>query len=252
MLQIWLKTLFSFRSYHSLRTLGFWRIVLFSVYLILIGILVFNLYFTWQLHHQLPNFIQKLPTLTFNQGRLLAPTQTITLSVPETPYVVVLDIQAERPSSVQELLDKKILLFVTADSFYLPTASGINSIPIPQNFDGEITPQKLEQYLPNMYSLLQSVAFIASFLIFGFFFIFSILLAAGIIVFWRMIKKPDLSLPVVWKWAVLLQGPALVLWSIHLLFTVPLFTFALFILFNIYIQQIFNTLPIQGDKNHAA
>jgi len=222
------------------------------IYLWLMGAIIFNIYFSWQLSRELPVFVRKLPELTFQQGRLITPDTPHTISIPKTPYVILLNTKAQTPPDSQEFLDKKIVAFVTADAIYLPSIFGVNKQPFSPKLDGTLTTQLSEKYIPAFRTFLQTAAFFGSFLIVGFFLLFSLLLSFMIVLTWRTFKRIPIPFSTVGKWAVFLQGPALVLWSIHLIYTIPLFTFALFILFNIYTQQIFNTLPLTGDKKHVA
>lgn len=251
MLAIWLQSVFSFTSYHRLRMLSKWRTVFFGVYLLLVGVLVFTLYFAWQLHVQLPQFVAKLPTLTFDQGRLTAPQEKIILSVPKTPYVLVLDATAKNPPTSQEFADKKILAFVSGNQLYMPSVTGVNAQTLPEKLTGTLTPQTIQPYQSSVRAFLQTAAFFGAFFIMGIFLVFSILMAAAVIFFWRGIRRAPVSAGILWRWAFFLQGPALILWFIQLFYGVPLFTFALFILFNIYVQQIFNTLPNSRGKYAA-
>ena len=252
MLYIWFSTVFGFRSYHRLRTLGPWRTAFFLLYLLLVGVLVFNLYFAFQLHKQLPVFMEQLAPLTFEKGRLTGPEQALTVSVPKTPYVLIFDTYATTPPTPQEFLDKKIMAFVAQDQFYMPSITGISAQPLPHQLNGSVDAAILQKYLPIIRNFLQSMAFLGAFFVLGFFLVFSILLAAAVLFFWSALKRTTLSRGVLARWAVFLQGPALVLWLVQLFCGVPLFTFALFILFNIYVQQVFNTLPPTGDKKYAA
>ena len=243
MLGIWFYTVFGFRPYHRLRQAGPWRTVLFAIYLLLVGVLIFNIYFAWQVHKQLPAFAAHFPTVTFDKGRLTAPDTPQSIAIPGTDYIVVLDAGAATPPARQEFIDKKIMMFVTGNSFYMPSVSGMNSQVLPAQLDGVYDVQRLQQYLPKLRTLLQAAAFFGSFFITGMFLFFSMLLAASVVFFWNGLRHARLPVGVMWRWAVFLQGPAVILWMAQLLWGVPLFPFALFILFNIYVQQIFNTLP---------
>ena len=236
MIGIWFYTVFGFRPYHRLRQAGPWRTALFAVYLLLVGVLIFNIYFAWQMHKQLPAFIQHFPTVTFEKGRLTAPDKALSLSVPNTDYVLVLDAAAKNPPSREEFVNKKIMAFVMQDRFYMLSVGGVSSQPLPTQLDGTFDTQRLQQYAPTLRSLLQSMAFFGSFFVIGLFLIFSILLAAAVVFFWSGMTHKRLPAGVIWRWAVFLQGPALVLWIVRLIWTVPLFPFAIFILFNIYVQ----------------
>ena len=243
MIAVWFHTVFGFRSYHRLRQAGPWRTAFFAVYLLLVGVLIFNIYFAWQIHKQLPVFIKNFPQVTFEKGRLTVPDTSVSVAIPGTDYILVLDSTAKNPPSRQDFLDKKIILFVAADRFYMPSVNGVNSQAIPPQLDGVFDSQRLQQYAPVLRSLLQTILFFGGFVVTVLFLFFSILLAGAVVFFWSGLKHTRLPAGTVWRWAVFLQGPSLLLWSVQLIWGVPLFSFALFILFNIYVQQIFNTLP---------
>ncbi len=251
MIAIWFRTVFGFRPYHALRQAGRWHTALFAVYILMVGVLIFNLYFAWQVHQKLPAFLRAVPEMTFEQGRLLSPTQKTNITVPQTPYQIVLDAHAEKAPTQQEFLTDKIVLFVTQKSFYMPSVAGVSQQPLPTQLTAQINQAWLAQHASTLRSFLQSMAFFASIFAMLLFLLFSILMAASVVFFWAGINRVRLPAGVIWRWAIFLQGPALVLWTVHLLVGVPLFVFAVFILFNIYVQQIFNTLP-DTRGNHAA
>lgn len=243
MLVIWLQTVFSFRSYHRLGQLGPWRTAFFALYLLLVGSLIFNIYFAWQIHQKLPAFIQSVPTLTFEKGRLTAPAGKTTVYIPGTEYKIIFQAAPGTLPTQQDFAAQKILAWVQGDSAYMLSVGGLSKQTIPSSFSAQITPEWLAKQAPAARSFLQTIIFFGSLLALGFFLVFSILMAGAVIYFWRGMTRSALPIRTLWKWAILLQGPALVLWTVQLLAGVPLFAFALFILFNIYVQQIFNTLP---------
>ena len=242
MLLIWLKSIFSFSIYHLLGKTSAWRTAFFMLYLTLVGILVFNIYFAYQVHQNLPIFIQHFPTLTFTKGRLITQDKKI-LSIPGTDQSIIFAPEEVLPPSKEEFVEKQVVAFIRADRFYMPTVTGVSSQLIPPEIDGQINAQTLQTYAPTLRSLLQTFAFIGAFLIVGGFFIFSFLMAWTVCFFWRNLMRAPVALSTLTRWAVFLQGPVLVLWIIHLCIGVPLFFLAVFILLNIYVQQIFNTLP---------
>ncbi len=243
MLFIWWKSIFGFRSYHTLKNAKGWQAVLFGVYLLLMGTLVFNVYFGFQLSKQLPGFLASVPEIRLEQGKLIQPDHAVTLPVARTGFHIVLDAQAAQPPSYQQFLDKKIMAFVSAERIYMPSVAGIQSQPFPSQWNFHWTPQLLKEKTSLIGHVLQSLAFFGSVLALGLFLIFSLLLAGAVLLWWNGLSRRRLPMAILWRWAVFLQGPAMVLWIVHLFFGVPLFIFGLFILFNIYSQQIFNTLP---------
>lgn len=249
MLRIWFHTVFGFRPYHALRTASIGRTVWFAVYVMLLGIIFFNLYFSWQLRRQMPGFIAHFPTLTFDKGQLTTPGRQ-TVQVPKTDYQLIFDNQSALPSQ-QDFLDQKIMAFVQKDHFYMPSVTGVNQQIIPAQLNGTVDSVFLTQYAPSIRTFLQTVVLLGSVLAIGSFLLLSILMAAGVVFFWRNITRTPLSGAEILRLAVFLQGPALILWMIQVIWGVPLFVFALFILFNIYVQQIFNTWPLSGGKYAA-
>lgn len=238
-------------SYHVLRLASRVQTVLFLVYLLLVGILFFNIYAGWQIRQKLPVFVRNFPQLTFQQGTLISPEQAVSITLPGTEYVLRLQAKASSVPTLQQFKEEKILAFLSGNQLYMPALSGVQSQQIPAKLDGPVTAQTLQDYLPQIRSLLYAAAFIGSLFVLAMFFLFSYILAFSVVFFWRGITRAVLPLAIVWKWAAFLQGPALVLWMINLCIGVPLFVFALFILFNIYTQQIFNILP-KDRGNHAA
>ena len=251
MLGVWFHTVFGFRSYHYLRQATPWRTAWFAIYLLAIGILVFNIYFAFQIHKQLPVFVKNFPSLTFDKGRLIAPDKAVSVVIPGTDYILRFDATAPHPPSVQNFINDKIIAFITGDRFYMISMGGLNSQPIPAQVDGVYDSQRLQSYVFTLRSLLSTMVFVGSFLITGTFLFFSMLMAAAVVFFWSRVSRKTQPFSTLTRWAVFLQGPAFVLWIIHLIWGVPLFSFAIFILFNIYVQQIFNTLPEKRGPNVA-
>ena len=251
MLAIWFHSVFGFRPYHTLRQTRPWRTAFFAVYLLLVGVLVFNLYFSWQMRQKFPVFLQAVPEMTFEQGHLIAPPDKTSIMLPDSPYQIVLDIHAAKPPTQQEFLNQKIVLFVTEKYFYMPSVAGVSRQPLPEKLTATVTQAWLQKNAPTLRSFLQSMAFFGSLFALTIFMLFSILMAAAVVFFWSGMNRLRVPTGTIWRWAVFLQGPALVLWGVHLFIGVPLFVFALFILFNIYVQQIFNTLP-DTRGNHVA
>ena len=240
MISLYFQSIFSFSAYHRLRTLGRWKTALFALYLLLLGTLVFNVWFAVELHKKLPVLIKNFPSVTFVQGTLTAPVKPITVAVPGTDFIVVFDAQAKTPPSRETFLQKRIMAFVTGNQIYMLSGTGLQSQMIPKQFNVQLNPQKLQEYQPLISSMLQMAAFFGSCFALGLYLLFSFCLAGSLLYLWAGFKRVFLPLPVMVRWAVLLQGPSLTLWLVNLLWGVPLFLFGLFILFMIYIQQIFN------------
>ena len=135
------------------------------------------------------------------------------------------------------------MAFVSAGHIYMPSVSGVQGQPIPSQWTLHLTPQLLKEKTSLIGRVIQSLAFFGSVLALGLFLGFSLILAGAVLLLWNGLSRRHLPAAVLWRWAVFLQGPALALWMVSLFFGVPLFIFGLFILFNIYSQQIFNTLP---------
>lgn len=243
MIAIWLQSIFSFRAYHRLRNLSRWQTALFVLYLLIVGALVFNLYFARQVRQKLPVFIKSVPALTFEKGRLTAPAGKTAVYLPGTEYKIIFQVPPGALPTQTDFVQQKILAWVQENTVYMLSVGGLSKQEITASFSAQITPQWLQQYVPTVRSFLHMMIFFGSLLALGFFFICSMLMAGAVVYFWRGITRSPLPAGTLWKWAIFLQGPALVLWTVQLTVGVPLFAFALFILFNIYVQQIFNTLP---------
>lgn len=243
MISLYFQSIFSFASYHRLRTLGRWKTALFAFYLLLLGTLVFNLWFAVQLHDKLPVLINQFPSLTFDKGTLTAPDKPVTVKIPGTDFIAVFDAQAPNPPSRDEFLQKHIMAFVSGNKIYMISGSGLQSQVLPKQFSAQVGPQWLKKYESTIRNIFQTAAFFGSFLALGLYLLFSFCLAGSLIYLWAGFKRILLPAPVIVRWAVLLQGPSLTLWIVNLLWGVPLFLFGLFILFMIYIQQIFNFFP---------
>lgn len=251
MLSVWLHSLLSFRSYHRLRLAGPWRTGFFALYLAAVGFLICNCFFAWQIHRKLPLFIQHFPTLTFEQGKLVAPQEPVSVSIADTGYSIRLQAQGQPPTQ-QQFIDQHLLAFVSQNQVYIPSVNGVSVQELPVQLNGEISSQWLEQQAPALRTLLQSMALFFSAFLIVIFVLFSFALAFLVLLIWRALTRQPVPLSTLWRWAVFLQGPAFVLLLLHLFVQVPLFFFALFILFNIYVQQIFNTLPDERGTHYAA
>ena len=248
MIPVFFQSVFSFRSYHRLRVLGPWRTGFFVFYLLLLGVLFFNIWFAFQLTEKLPVFLRAVPELTFEKGVLTSPQEALSVPVPGTDFTAVFDAAAKTPPSRQTFIDKRILFFIAGNKIYTASVAGVQSQTLPPQLSAEVTPQLLEKYTPSIKSVLQAAAFFGSFFALGFFFLFSFLLAASVVYMWSGWKRSPLPAGAVLRWAALLQGPALVLWLVNLFWGVPLFLFAVFILFMIYTQQIFNVMPEEKKR----
>lgn len=241
MLSTWFHTLFHFRAYSRLAQAGTAKTALFAVYILLVGALAFNIFFSVQLGKRLTPFLREFPELTFERGVLTAPDKAVSVMIPGTPYSIRFDASDSPVPSQREFLNQQIAAFVHADRIYMPTAAGVQSQPVPPQMDGKITPQFLLAHQDDIRRVLQSAAFIVSFagLLAGL--AGSVLLAWAVLSLWNGISRAGAKTSALLRMAVFLQGPACALWLLHLCAGVPLFLFALFILFNIYSQQIFNT-----------
>lgn len=243
MLLAWIRTIVDFRSYHPLAQVGAGRLGLFALWLVLMNVLIFNTYFIFKLHKHLPAFLHTLPELTFSDGKLISPQQRTFVTLAPTSYQLVFDGKAQTPPESQEFTDKKIAAFFGADNIYMLSIGGVQAQPIPSSWNAAINSQTIEQYAGGISAMLQMFAFLGSILSAFLFLTGSIILSRVILSLWRGIRRQKVPGSILWKWAILLQGPAMALWTLNLFVTVPLFLFALFILFMMYSQQIYNTLP---------
>ena len=234
---------FWFPSYHRFSRIGALKTGLFALWIMLVGVLVLNVYFMLKVRTHLPLFLASLPAITFSQGQMTAPAGKITVSVPDTPYQIILDSKADTPPSYQTFLDDKIMLFMGKSHFFVPSVSGVQSHPYDKTWNAQITPSWWQEKTKDISAVLQTMFFFASFLVLGSFLLGAYCMAAAVLFLWQGISRKRVALSVRLRWAVFLQGPVLTLWIVNLIFSVPLFLFAVFILLMMYSQQIYNTLP---------
>ncbi|MBR3603248.1 MAG: DUF1189 family protein [Elusimicrobiaceae bacterium] len=234
---------FWFPCYHRFSRISAWKTALFALWLLLVGMLIFNVYFIVQTNKQLPVFLKSLPTISFADGEMTAPLTKLTLAVPKTQYQIILDTTATQPPSLQTFFDDKIMLFVSKSHFYVPSVAGLQAQSIAKEWNVNLTPQWFKEKEQDIKSVLQTVFFVVSFFVMLFFFLGSFCMAAAVIFLWQGFTQKRVPLSVRLRWAVFLQGPALALFALNLFISVPLFLFAVFILFMMYSQQIYNTLP---------
>ncbi len=232
-----------FPLYHRFSRVSVLKTGLFALWILLVGVLVFNVYFILQLRKQLPIFLASLPAVSFSQGMLTSPVSKVSVPVPNTSYQIIFDGESDAPPSYQTFLDDKIMLFVSKNNLYVPSVSGLQIQPIDKNWNISLTPQWLQEKTKDISSLLQTMFFFASFIMLGSFLLGSFCMAAAVLYLWQGISRKPVPLPVRLRWAVFIQGPVLTLWIINLFVSVPLFLFAVFILLMMYSQQIYNTLP---------
>ncbi|MBQ7907908.1 MAG: DUF1189 family protein [Elusimicrobiaceae bacterium] len=234
---------FWFPFYHHFSRVRAWKMAMFALWIILVGMLVFNVYFILQLNKRLPVFLASLPAVTFANGQMTAPSQRVSVQIPQTPYQIVLDPHAAASPSYQTFFDEKIMVFISKNHIYMPAVSSVQSQPIPTDWNLTLTPSWLQEKQDEIASVLQTIFFVASFFVLISFFLGSFCMAGAVLFLWQGLSRKPVPLPVRLRWAVILQGPALTLWIINLFVSVPLFLFAIFILFMMYSQQIYNTLP---------
>ncbi len=247
MLSVLLQTIFSFTSYHRLSRLGAWKTFFYSFYIFLLGLLVFNIFFSIQVNKHLPAFLRRLPPISLDKGTLTEPKEPVSITIPGTDFIFKLD--AQNAPKAQDFSTGKLAAVISGNTLYAP---GINGGMQTQNFPPSLTvnlnQDTLAKYTPALRSLLRSAVFFGSAVAFALFLLFSCSMAGSVICFWAVLTANRLPAGVIVRWAILLQGPALVLWMVHLFWGVPLFLFGLLILFIIYTQQIFNTLPTEDKR----
>ena len=158
---------FWFPSYHRFSHIRTWKTALFALWILLVGVLIFNIYFILQLRAQLPVFLASLPTVTFSQGQMTAPQNRVSVDVPKMDYQIVFDATADTPPDYQTFLDNKIMMFVSKNHFSVPSVSGVQTQPIPTEWNLELTPQWLKENTKDIASVLQTIFFFASFFVFA-------------------------------------------------------------------------------------
>ena len=243
MIRLYFQSIFSFSAYHHFRTLGPWRTAFFVFYIWLLGLLFSNLWFAWNIHQQLPAFLKTVPEVTFEKGTLTKPDHAVSVASPQADLSIVFDTQTKEPPTQEDFLNKRIMAFVTGNRVYMPSVQGVQSQALPPMVNVTLSQQWLQENEPAIRGTLQGAAFFGSAFALGIFLLFSFLLAASVVYLWSGWKRTKISVADVLRWAALLQGPALTLWLVNLWWGVPLFLFGLFILYMIYIQQIFNLMP---------
>lgn len=248
MLLAWFHSIFNFHAYHRLALLSAGKTALFGVWITLVSILCFYFYASWQISVQLPTFLNNFPPLSFEQGELKSPAKRTLLAIPQTPYGIVFDAQTRQAPAPTYFLENQVLALVGQKEIFIPSVGGVQSQPIPSQWDSDITPQTLLKEQANIAAALRTIFLFGGAMLLIMFFFGSFCMATAVLFFWKGITRQNVSLAHIFRWAVFLQGPAFALWLVNLFIGVPLFLFAVFILFMMYCQQIFNTLPERKQR----
>ena len=244
----WFHSIFNFHAYHRLALLTGGKTALFGIWITLVSVLCFYFYASLQISAKLPTFLNSFPALSFAQGELKSPAQITKLSVPETPYSIVFDAQKQQAPAQNYFLENQVMALVGQKQIFIPSVTGVQSQPIPAKWDGEITPQSLLKMQDSIATALRTTFLFGGAFVLMMFFFGSFCMAAAVLFFWKAIPRQSVPKAILLRWAVFLQGPSLALWLINLFFGVPLFLFAVFILFMMYSQQIFNTIPEEKQR----
>lgn len=244
MIKAHILSIFSFRSYQLFAYAKKWQIFWFLLYILLLGSLIFSFYSNHLINSNLSLFIKNFPEVTFNSGKLTSPDLPVEAKIPHTGFSIRFDPGMKTPPAQQDFINKKVFMFVSKDQFFFPSGSGVDARPIPTQLNFTTTQQFLDKNKDNFKNFLSAMAFLTSFVVTGMLMIFGFCLAGSIGLFMRLFKR-QIPMGAVLRWAVFLQGPLLLLWLINLFFPIPLYSFAMFIVCMIYMQQIFN---LYGDQ----
>lgn len=243
MLGLHWNTIFSFSFYHRLTKTTKWQAVWFVVYLFLLCMLVFNLFVSGYVSRQLPLMLKNFPEVTFDKGRLSAPQEPVSFAIPQSGFSILFDASLQAPPAKEVFINKNLAAIVGPDGVYMPTVAGVQKQNLPENFSFSTTQEFLQKNQAALAGTINAIAFMAAFIVIPmmFFFFFCAAMTAGL--FFRMVRREEVPLGAIARWAIYLMGPLSVLWFINLFIGVPLFTLAVLVVCIIYMQQIFNTLP---------
>ncbi len=243
MLGLHWRTIFSFSVYHRLAHATKWQAAWFTVYLFLLCLFALTLFTGRYVREQMPLIIKNFPALMFEKGRLPAPQTPVSFEIPQTGFSVLFDAALQTPPAKDEFIRRNLAAVVGPDAVYMPTAAGVQKQPLPEQFSFSTTQEFLNKHRDALDGAVSAMAFMASFVIIPLMFVFFFCSALTAGMFFRMLRRTDVPLGVLARWAVFLMGPLTALWIINLFAGVPLFTLAVFFLCVIYTQQIFNTFP---------
>ena len=249
MLFIHFKTLFSFRFYHRLLQLNTKQTVLFALYLYVLAVIVLFLFTGSLLHKNLPVFLKNFPQVTFENGVLTAPAETVSAPIPGTDFKVVFDTSAKMPPSAEELLKQNTLVWVHKNSLYVPSSGKLQSQELPPSLNFTSSQEVIEKNKGMVTSSLRAALFIISLPLLALTLLFDFAMAVGVVLFFNIWRNGPLPKTHIIKLAVFLLGPLTMLWLVRLWVNIPLFSMARLLLCIIYTQQIFNTLPEVTHEN---
>jgi len=238
-----LKTIFSFRIYHRLAFATRGQTAWFASYLFFLSLLIFHFAAAAHIRENLPVLLKNFPQVTFEKGFLTQPKEPVSMTVPQTDFIITFDASRQTPPTLAEMTEKKQLMLVSQNRLYMPSSSGVQSREIPPAADFTASPDFLNRHRQDISAALGAVGFFASLLLVPFIMLFDFCVAAAVGLFFKLITRSAVPRGVVFKWAVFMLGPLAALWYVRLWINIPLFTLAQIILCIIYMQQIFNTLP---------
>lgn len=243
MLWVHLQTVFSFRAYHHLAKANRWQVAGFVLYLGMLSLLVFYWFSGGVIRKELPVFLKNFPQVTFDKGVLTAPQQLIYADLPTGDLKLAFDASRTTPPTLNELVSQNILVFVSARSFYMAGANGVQSRALPNTLSFTTTQEFLAKHQPLLAGYLTTGASFAALFLVPLVFVFDFCLALLVCVFFRLFTARRVPHRTLTLWAIFLQGPLAVLWYVRLWYDIPLFLLAQLILCIIYVQQIFNLIP---------
>ncbi len=241
MIFIHFKTLFSFKFYHRLTTLSTKYALGFAAYLFLVSVIVVFFFTGSVLNKYLPAFLKNFPQVTFENGTLTAPQNTVSAPIPGTDFKIVFDASADMPPSAAELVKDNTVAWVHNNGLYIPSGDILQRQEIPANFTFTSSQEALNKYRATLTASLRAALLITSLLFLTLLLMYEFGLALCTLLIFNLLHGAFYSKTTLLKLAAFLLGPLTTLFWLRLWFNIPLFTLAQTVLCIIYVQQIFNT-----------
>ncbi len=239
MLKIYFKTLYSFYFYLNFTLIGQRLFLPFVLFMAFLSWMMVYLAAGMFIQKTVPPLLQNMPKVTFENGKLTQPQAAVSVQIPNTPLRLMFD---ATPKAQLPAEDGKPLLWVHQDSLYLRANGQTSRQTLPEDLSFTTDTQTLQKYKSTLMSSLRIAVLIVSLPLILFLIVFYIAQAymVGVIFgYWRKVRIPRVA---IFRWALLMLGPTLTLFYIHLWVHIPLYSLAQVILCIIYMQQIYNSL----------